>query len=84
LIPFHFLSRASFIHRLTFTPYSYILLYPLLLIFVKSSTAAAQSVLHVLFLPTPFKVLGGMRDADGSGANKSGGAGKTSGRDKSS
>ncbi|KAJ7258288.1 hypothetical protein C8J57DRAFT_1645438 [Mycena rebaudengoi] len=33
----------------------YILLYPLLLIFAKSSTAAAQSVLHVLFLPTPFK-----------------------------
>ena len=33
----------------------YILLQPLLIVFTKSSTAALQSVLHVLFLPTPFK-----------------------------
>jgi hypothetical protein len=35
----------------------YMLLQPLLQVFTKSSTAALQSVLHVLFLPTPFKVL---------------------------
>ncbi|KAJ7143915.1 hypothetical protein C8R44DRAFT_759138 [Mycena epipterygia] len=35
----------------------YLLLYPLLMLFTKSSGAAIQSVLHVLFLPTPFKVL---------------------------
>jgi hypothetical protein len=33
------------------------LLQPLLLIFSKSSIAAMQTVLHTLFLPTPFKVL---------------------------
>jgi hypothetical protein len=33
------------------------LLQPLLRIFAKSSTIAIQSVLHALFLPTPFKVL---------------------------
>ena len=30
-------------------------LYPLLWLLAKSPTAALQSVLHVLFLPTPFK-----------------------------
>jgi hypothetical protein len=35
----------------------YMLLQPLLRIFAKSSTAAMQTVLHALFLPTPFKVL---------------------------
>ncbi|KAJ7165674.1 hypothetical protein C8R43DRAFT_216524 [Mycena crocata] len=35
----------------------YLLLYPLLTIFTKSSKATIQSILHVLFLPTPFKVL---------------------------
>lgn len=33
----------------------YFLLYPLLWLLAKSPTAALQSVLHVLFLPTPFK-----------------------------
>ena len=33
------------------------LLQPLLHIFAKSSTAAMQTVLHALFLPTPFKVV---------------------------
>jgi len=33
------------------------LLQPLLRIFTKPSTAAMQTVLHALFLPTPFKVL---------------------------
>ncbi|EIN06399.1 hypothetical protein PUNSTDRAFT_89954 [Punctularia strigosozonata HHB-11173 SS5] len=35
----------------------YILLQPVLFIFTKSSSVALQSVLHVLFLPTPFKSL---------------------------
>ncbi|KAF8222065.1 hypothetical protein L208DRAFT_1413928 [Tricholoma matsutake] len=35
----------------------YLLFQPLLRIFTKSSTAAMQTVLHALFLPTPFKVL---------------------------
>ncbi|KDR85700.1 hypothetical protein GALMADRAFT_234723 [Galerina marginata CBS 339.88] len=35
----------------------YIILQPLLRIFTKSPTTAMQSILHVLFLPTPFKVL---------------------------
>ncbi|KAJ7468993.1 hypothetical protein FB451DRAFT_1255464 [Mycena latifolia] len=34
----------------------YLLLYPILLIFTKSAQASIQSMLHVLFLPTPFKV----------------------------
>ncbi|KAJ7246487.1 hypothetical protein C8J57DRAFT_1724869 [Mycena rebaudengoi] len=51
----------------------YILLYPLLLILTKSSAAAAQSVLHVLFLPTPFKVLGGAADAQGDSGRTKGG-----------
>ncbi|EIW80608.1 hypothetical protein CONPUDRAFT_125423 [Coniophora puteana RWD-64-598 SS2] len=33
----------------------YILLQPLLWLFAKSTTSAVQSILHVLFLPTPFK-----------------------------
>ena len=33
----------------------YIILQPLLRLLTKSPTSAAQSVLHVLFLPTPFK-----------------------------
>jgi hypothetical protein len=37
--------------------YSYILFYPILLILTRSSTTSLQSVLHVLFLPTPFKSL---------------------------
>ncbi|KAF9073879.1 hypothetical protein BDP27DRAFT_1318308 [Rhodocollybia butyracea] len=35
----------------------YLLLLPLLHLFTKSSVAAVQSALHVLFLPTPFKLL---------------------------
>jgi len=35
----------------------YILLQPLLRIFTKTPTAAAQTVFHALFLPTPFKAL---------------------------
>ena len=34
---------------------SYVLLLPLLHIFTKTPSYAAQSVLHALFLPTPFK-----------------------------
>ena len=34
---------------------SYIILQPLLRILTKSPTSALQSILHVLFLPTPFK-----------------------------
>ena len=34
----------------------YILLQPLLRIFTKAPTSAIQSVLHALFLPTPFKL----------------------------
>ncbi|KAK7691962.1 hypothetical protein QCA50_005367 [Cerrena zonata] len=33
----------------------YLLLYPLLWLFAKSPTAALQTVIHALFLPTPFK-----------------------------
>ncbi|KAJ7195918.1 hypothetical protein GGX14DRAFT_526959 [Mycena pura] len=36
---------------------SYALLYPFLLVFAKSAAASIQTVLHALFLPTPFKVL---------------------------
>lgn len=35
--------------------FRYILCQPLLRIFIKSPTSALQSILHVLFLPTPFK-----------------------------
>ncbi|KAL0581580.1 hypothetical protein V5O48_000510 [Marasmius crinis-equi] len=35
----------------------YVFFYPLLRIFAKAPTFAIQSILHVLFLPTPFKVL---------------------------
>ncbi|KAF5374678.1 hypothetical protein D9615_008988 [Tricholomella constricta] len=35
----------------------YLLLQPLLRVFTKSPAAAAQTLLHALFLPTPFKVL---------------------------
>jgi NAD(P)-dependent dehydrogenase (short-subunit alcohol dehydrogenase family) len=35
--------------------YRYLLFQPIFILFVKSSTAAVQSVLHALFLPTPFK-----------------------------
>lgn len=37
--------------------FSYLLLQPFLRILTKTPFAAMQSVLHVLFLPTPFKVL---------------------------
>ena len=36
---------------------SYFTLQPFLRIFTKSPSSAIQSVLHVLFLPTPFKIL---------------------------
>ncbi|KAF7323929.1 hypothetical protein MKEN_00614400 [Mycena kentingensis (nom. inval.)] len=36
---------------------TYAILYPFLLIFAKSASAGIESVLHALFLPTPFKVL---------------------------
>ncbi|KAJ7107904.1 hypothetical protein C8R44DRAFT_680648 [Mycena epipterygia] len=51
----------------------YLLLYPLLVIFTKSSKAAIQSILHVLFLPTPFKVLsqaGGKAATDANARSK--------------
>ncbi|KAF9231967.1 hypothetical protein BU15DRAFT_81781 [Melanogaster broomeanus] len=34
---------------------SYVLIYPLLRLLTKSPSSAVQSILHVLFLPTPFK-----------------------------
>ncbi|KAJ6531410.1 hypothetical protein DFH09DRAFT_139775 [Mycena vulgaris] len=37
----------------------YFLLYPVLLIFTKSAGASIQSILHILFLPTPFKAAEG-------------------------
>jgi hypothetical protein len=37
--------------------FRYIILQPVLRILTKSSASAIQSVLHVLFLPTPFKML---------------------------
>lgn len=36
---------------------SYFIAYPLLRLLTKSQTATVQSILHVLFLPTPFKNL---------------------------
>ncbi|KAF8058635.1 hypothetical protein FPV67DRAFT_1427927 [Lyophyllum atratum] len=36
----------------------YLLLQPLLRVFTKSPSASVETVLHALFLPTPFKVLG--------------------------
>jgi hypothetical protein len=38
-------------------PLRYILLHPLLYLLTKSPASSIQSVLHTLFLPTPFKVL---------------------------
>ncbi|TFK45165.1 hypothetical protein BDQ12DRAFT_708903 [Crucibulum laeve] len=40
-----------------FGVFLYIILQPFLRIFTKSPTMSVQSVLHVLFLPTPFKIL---------------------------
>ncbi|KAI6124646.1 hypothetical protein EV401DRAFT_2055836 [Pisolithus croceorrhizus] len=45
----------GFRHRTIHGLMSYLLLQPLLRILTKSPTSAVQSVLHVLFLPTPFK-----------------------------
>ncbi|KAJ7763174.1 hypothetical protein DFH07DRAFT_917270 [Mycena maculata] len=47
----------------------YILAYPLLLLLTKSSAATIQSVLHVLFLPTPFKVLAALNADPDSAPN---------------
>ncbi|KAJ7093390.1 hypothetical protein B0H15DRAFT_938408 [Mycena belliarum] len=47
----------------------YIALYPLLLLLTKSAAASIQSVLHVLFLPTPFKA-GVAEGLTGPGAEK--------------
>ena len=44
------LTYLLFIHR-------YLISQPFLPVFTKSPTAAIQSILHVLFLPTPFKLL---------------------------
>lgn len=38
-------------------PSRYLLFQPLLRIFTKAPTASMQTVLHTLFLPTPFKIL---------------------------
>ncbi|KAF5356462.1 hypothetical protein D9757_012467 [Collybiopsis confluens] len=62
------ISRADTIARMlnadwTLSGYSkigvilYIIILPILHLFTKSSVAAVQSVLHALFLPTPFKLL---------------------------
>ncbi|TRM70434.1 hypothetical protein BD626DRAFT_544786 [Schizophyllum amplum] len=51
----------------------YILLNPFLRLFVKGPTAAAQSALHALFVPTAFKVVGGGVEKD---KEEPGGAGK--------
>lgn len=48
----------------------YLVLQPLLRILTKSSTSAVQSVLHVLFLPTPFK---GIAQSSSAGTRTSGG-----------
>ncbi|CAK5283224.1 unnamed protein product [Mycena citricolor] len=40
----------------------FIFFYPFVFLLTKSATAAAQSVLHVLFLPTPFKILSSMNE----------------------
>ncbi len=37
------------------TLHSYLLLLPVLYMFAKSSSSAIQSILHALFVPTPFK-----------------------------
>lgn len=37
------------------TPRRYTVLYPIIWLIFKSSAAAEQTILHVLFLPTPFK-----------------------------
>jgi hypothetical protein len=54
----------------------YMLLQPLLRVFAKSSSTAMQSVLHVLFLPTPFKVL--LQSSAGANDGKPEGAAKGS------
>ncbi|KAJ7617299.1 hypothetical protein FB45DRAFT_933846 [Roridomyces roridus] len=46
----------------------YILLYPLLLLTTKSAVASIQTILHVLFLPTPFKVVQATTAKEKSGA----------------
>lgn len=37
--------------------FSYMLLFPLIFLISKSPLATVQSILHIIFLPTPFKVL---------------------------
>jgi len=51
--------------------HSYILLLPLLHISTKSPKAAIQSILHALFLPTPFKVLSHTLPSDDATPNAS-------------
>jgi len=51
--------------------HSYILLLPLLHISTKSPKAAIQSILHALFLPTPFKVLSHTLSSDDATPNAS-------------
>ncbi|KAG5644298.1 hypothetical protein DXG03_008716 [Asterophora parasitica] len=48
----------------------YILLQPLLRVLTKSPTASIQTVLHALFLPTPFKVLANSAPKEASDKSK--------------
>jgi len=53
--------------------FRYIILQPVLRILTKSSASAIQSVLHVLFLPTPFKMLShGSESSKSTGETKEG------------
>ncbi|KAL1669505.1 hypothetical protein GGF50DRAFT_44263 [Schizophyllum commune] len=42
----------------------YVLLIPLIRLLAKGSSAAIQSILHALFVPTPFKIIGGTVEKD--------------------
>ncbi|KAL1694921.1 hypothetical protein GGG16DRAFT_46509 [Schizophyllum commune] len=42
----------------------YVLLFPLIRLLAKGSSAAIQSILHALFVPTPFKIIGGTVEKD--------------------
>ncbi|KAL1752282.1 hypothetical protein FB107DRAFT_293259 [Schizophyllum commune] len=47
----------------------YVLLNPLLQLLAKGSSAAIQSILHALFVPTPFKIIGGTVEKDTTDAD---------------
>ncbi|KAL1708144.1 hypothetical protein EV121DRAFT_197716 [Schizophyllum commune] len=47
----------------------YVLLFPLIRLLAKGSSAAIQSILHALFVPTPFKIIGGTVEKDTTDAD---------------